>query len=191
MTPSLKPVQTPILAPVLTRGVSKIPQGGPQRRRTTIPPEQLKDTRTQAARNRKPKGALVIPLSRQAVALLAAVYEAELSRRQLNGIEVQIGQQDPVFLGERGGRLGNWDRWLKANAKKTGVTGWSAHAMRRTASTLAGRLGAPPHIVGVMLGHTNVGGQLVSGYNKSRYVGEHADVLQKLADRIDQISLSY
>ena len=36
MTPSLKPVQTPILAPVLTRGVSKIPQGGPQRRRTLI-----------------------------------------------------------------------------------------------------------------------------------------------------------
>ena len=36
MTPSLKPVQTPILAPVLTRGVSKIPQGGPQRRRTFI-----------------------------------------------------------------------------------------------------------------------------------------------------------
>ena len=154
----------------------------------TIPPVQLKDTRTQAARNRKPKGALVIPLSRQAVALLAAVHEAELSRRQLNGIKAQIGQQDPIFVGERGGRLGNWDRWLKANAKKTGVTGWSAHAMRRTASTLAGGLGAPPHIVSVMLGHANVGGQLVAGYNKSRYEAEHAKALQEVADQLELLN---
>jgi integrase len=151
----------------------------------TIPPEQVKDTRTQAARNRKPKAALVIPLSRQAVELLENVREAELSRRQLNGIGSEISPQDPLFVGERGGRLGNWDRWLKANAKKTGVTGWSAHALRRTAATLAGEIGAPPHIVSVMLGHTNVGGQLVSGYNKSRYVSEHAEVLQKLADYLD------
>lgn len=154
----------------------------------TIPPEQVKDTRTQAARNRKPKGALVIPLSRQAVELLENVREAELSRRQLNGIGAEISPQDPLFVGARGGRLGNWDRWLKGNAEKTGVAGWSAHALRRTAATLAGEIGAPPHIVSVMLGHTNVGGQLVSGYNKSRYVSEHAEFLQKLADHLDQVS---
>jgi integrase len=153
----------------------------------TIPAEQVKDTRAQAVRNRKPKEALVIPLSLQAVELLGSVREAELSRRQLNDDGAEISPQDPIFVGHRGGKLGNWDRWLKLNAEKTGVTGWSAHALRRTAATLAGEIGAPPHIVSVMLGHTNVGGQLIAGYNQSRYRREHAEVLQKLADYLDGI----
>ena len=154
----------------------------------TIPAEQVKDTRAQAVRNHKPKDALAVPLSRQALDLLAAAREAELSRRQLNGIGVEISSQDPLFVGQRGGKLGNWDRWLKANAKRTGVTGWSAHALRRTAATMAGELGTAPHIVSAMLGHTNIGGQLVAGYNQSRYRCEHAEVLQALADHLDQVS---
>lgn len=39
----------------------------------------------------------------------------------------------------------------------------------------------------MILGHANLGGQLVAGYNKSRYATEHAKALQKVADYLDEI----
>ena len=151
----------------------------------TIPAAVRKDTRAQTRRRLAPKPAMHVPLSQQAIALLDDVKAAELSRRQLQGVSKEPMPVDLVFVGQRGGKLDNWDRWLKAIAKKAGVSGWSAHALRRTTATLAGNLGAPPHVVSVILGHSNLGGQLVAGYNKSRYEVEHAKVLQDVADRID------
>jgi integrase len=104
----------------------------------------------------------------------------------LEGNGDDIAPADMVFVGQKGGKLDNWDRWLKVNAKKSDVDGWSAHALRRTTATLAGETGAAPHVVSVILGHANLGGQLVAGYNKSRYETEHANVLQDVADRIDE-----
>ncbi len=153
----------------------------------TIPGEARKDTRLQAKRRVTPKVAMSIPLSRQALSLLEEVKAAELSRRQLEGNGDQIAPGDRVFVGQKGGKLDNWDRWLKVNAKKSGVDGWSAHALRRTTATLAGETGAAPHVVSVILGHANLGGQLVAGYNKSRYESEHALVLQEVADRLDKL----
>jgi integrase len=150
-----------------------------------IPAAVRKDTRAQTRRRLAPKPAMHVPLSQQAVALLDEVKVAELSRRQLQGVSEEPKPADLVFVGQRGGRLDNWDRGLKAIAKKSGVSGWSAHALRRTTATLAGNLGAPPHVVSVILGHSNLGGQLVAGYNKSRYEVEHAKVLQDVAHRID------
>ena len=154
----------------------------------TIPSEVRKDTRTQAKRRVKPKLAMQVPLSQQAVALLEEVKAAELSRRALEGVSIEIAPDDRVFVGQKGGRLDNWDRWLKRNARKSGVSGWSAHALRRTTATLAGDLGAPPHIVSVILGHANLGGQLVAGYNKSRYETEHANILEKVGDHIAMLT---
>ena len=103
------------------------------------------------------------------------------------GCKKKLDKQDLLFVGPRGSKLGNWDRWLKATTAKTGITGWSAHALRRTTATLAGDLGAPPHIVSVILGHSNVGGQLVAGYNQSTYGCEHQQMLQNVADKLDVI----
>lgn len=153
----------------------------------TIPGEARKDTRAQAKRRLKPKEAMPIPLSRQALVLLEEIRAAELSRRQLAGNGDEIAPGDMVFVGQRGGKLDNWDRWLKANFKKSGVDEWSAHALRRTTATLAGKNGAAPHVVSALLGHANLGGQLVAVYNKSRYETEHAEVLQHIADKLEQI----
>ena len=153
----------------------------------TIPPENLKDTRALQARRHKPKRELMIPLSRQAIELLQEAHQTELARRQLNGLVETVLGQDLIFVGPRGAKLSNWDRWLKATKIKTGINGWSAHALRRTVSTLAGDSGAPPHIISVILGHSNVGGQLVAGYNKSTYYLQHRQILQKVADKLDMI----
>ena len=129
----------------------------------------------------------VIPLSRQILELLEEVRSADQRRRELAGKTAEIGDSDLIFIGERGGKLQNWDRWLKLLSRKTGVSGWSAHTLRRTAATLAADLGAEPHVISILLGHKNVGGQLTAGYSKSRYRREHAEALQRLADHVDAI----
>lgn len=153
----------------------------------TIPGEDRKDTRAQAHRKGKPKEALVIPLSRQAIALLKETYRLEQARRKRLGLAKISRAKNRIFVTENGGLLINWSRWLTTNAKRSGVTGWSAHALRRTAATLAGDLGAAPHVIAAMLGHSNIGGQLVAGYNKSRYREEHALIIARIGDRVGEL----
>jgi len=155
----------------------------------TIPGEDRKDTRAQARRTGKPKDALVVPLSRQAIILLKHAHRIEQARRSELELPKIEPAKDRIFMTGSGGPLINWSRWLTANAKRSGVSGWSAHALRRTAATLAGDLGAAPHVIAAMLGHSNIGGQLVAGYNKSRYRDEHASIIAKLGDRVGELLL--
>ena len=156
----------------------------------TISPSRRKDTRSRTRRKQVPSQPHVIPLSRQILELLEEVRSADRRRRELAGKTAEIGDSDLIFIGERGGKLQNWDRWLKLLSRKTGVSGWSAHTLRRTAATLAADLGAEPHVISILLGHKNVGGQLTAGYSKSRYRREHAEALQRLADHVDAIERS-
>ena len=151
----------------------------------TIPGEDRKDTRTQARRKGKPKEALVVPLSDQALNLLEDVRNIE-SPRYRGGLPKVSPANDRIFVTENGGPLINWSRWLVASEKRSGVSGWSAHALRRTAATLAGDLGAPPHVISAMLGHSNIGGQLLAGYNKSRYREEHAEIIGKIGRKVGE-----
>jgi len=153
----------------------------------TIPPTRRKDTRSRVRRKQTASQPHVVPLSRQALSLLQGVREAEERRRGLVGVSTELGAADLVFVGERGGKLQNWDRWLKSIAVETGVGGWSAHTLRRTAATLAADLGAEPHVISVLLGHKNIGGQLTATYSKSRYRREHVEALQRLGDLVASI----
>jgi len=152
-----------------------------------VSPGRRKDTRSRARRKQVPAPPHIVPLSRQTQELLDKVRASERVRRELSGITAEIRDDDPIFIGERGGKLQNWDRWLKLLSRKTGVSEWSAHTLRRTAATLAADLGTEPHVISVLLGHKNVGGQLTASYSKSRYRREHAEALQRLADKIDAI----
>ena len=153
----------------------------------TIPGGSLKDTRRAEKRGKKPKTDLLVPLSKQAQALLSEVRQAEVARRQMRGDGRDVALDDRVFVGDRGGRLANWDRWLKSNDERSGVNDWSAKACRSTVATLAANCGAPPHIASVIMGHANIGGQLLAVYNKGRYFTEHAEALQAVGDKLDAI----
>jgi integrase len=110
-----------------------------QMRVWTIPAAVRKDTRAQSRRRLAPKPAMHVPLSQQAVALLDEVKVAELSHRQLQGVSEEPKPADLVFVGQRGGKLDNWDRWLKANAKKSGVTEINQFHRRATGAADAAR----------------------------------------------------
>jgi integrase len=136
----------------------------------TIPGPRRKDTRPSA---RRAKEDHVIPLSRQAQALLD----------QLGPIESDL----LIFTGERGARLTNWPRW-SAHIKRRLEFDVSPHALRRTCATLAGDLGQPPHVVSALLGHRSIGGGLHAGYNQSRYQVEVGAALQMVADLLDALT---
>jgi integrase len=134
-----------------------------------IPGARRKDTRPISRRTKEDH---VIPLSRQALALLEQKQRGE--------------PDDLVFAGERGARLINWPRWSARMERRLGFD-VSPHALRRTCATLAGDLGQPPHVVSALLGHRSIGGLLHSGYNQSRYRPEVAVALQMVADMLDAL----
>jgi integrase len=113
-------------------------------------------TRRKSTRRDSQAPDLLVPLPGQAVTLL----------RQL-----ESGKNGLIFIGERGAQLTNWPRWSARLEDRLGFE-VSPHTLRRTCSTLAGNLGHPPHVISALLGHRVIGGQLVSGYNQSRYAPE-------------------
>ena len=145
----------------------------------TIAAARRKDTRSKRRVRAAPAADHVVPLSRQVLTLLSEIYQ----RRQPK-------PGDLVFVNRDGGALVNWSRWLRSIHKISGVESWSAHALRRTAATMAAETGAEPHVVQAILGHRAIGGVLQSLYQQSRYLPEHAAALQRLADRIDAIVMS-
>ncbi|KPF86872.1 hypothetical protein IP83_07575 [Novosphingobium sp. AAP93] len=153
----------------------------------TLPPARRKDTRSKAKKKQAPKHPFKIPLSAQAVALLEEVKAVEIQRREVFQIKEQITPATKVFSGVRGGSLVNWDRWLKMVSPLANVQNWSAHDLRRTASTFVGDLGFPPHVASVVLGHANIGGQLLADYNKTRYFDDHKKALDALGAMIANI----
>lgn len=139
----------------------------------TVAAGRRKDTRSRTRRKQVPAQPHVIPLPRQAVAMLAKM------RHGKNGADL-------VFPGARGAKLDNWDRWSKSIFKQTGTSGWTRHDLRRTCATLAADLNVAPHIISIMLGHKNPENNLLLAvYNRGRYPQQHAEALQAVADRLE------
>uniref|UniRef100_UPI0036DD5B1F tyrosine-type recombinase/integrase n=1 Tax=Photorhabdus sp. RM322S TaxID=3342825 RepID=UPI0036DD5B1F len=63
---------------------------------------------------------------------------------------------------------------------------WSLHDLRRTFSTGMSDIGIPPHIVELLLGHT-LGG-VMAIYNRSQYLPEKLDALNKWTERLDVLA---
>jgi integrase len=117
----------------------------------------------------------VVPLSRQAVALLEACRPAEPSPNAL------------VFASDKGGPLLNWDRETKRLMAASGTSRWTRHDLRRTGATMLGEMGELPDIIEAALNHVAIRSQLAATYNRSRYRPQVAAALQRLADAIDEV----
>lgn len=138
----------------------------------TIPGSRRKDTRSRRRKKQISAPDHVIYLPRQASLMLKEL----------------LGEADRLaFRSPKGAKLQNWDRWSKAKITATGVKDWDRHALRRTTATMVGDHGAPPHIVSALLGHRNIGDQLVAGYSKARYERQVGEFLQLVADRLESL----
>ena len=123
----------------------------------------------------KNKQVHVVPLSRQALALLQA--------RRPAGAK----PSDLVFANSEGGTLQNWDRESKRIMEASRTTGWTRHDLRRAGATMLGEMGVMPDLIEAALNHVSIRSPLAATYNRSRYRPQVADALQRLADELDRI----
>ncbi len=117
----------------------------------------------------------MVPLSRQAAALLAARKPTKPAPDAL------------VFATSTGARLDNWDREQGAVHKASSTKNWHRHDLRRTGATVLGDLGELPDIIEAALNHVSIRSSLAATYNRSRYRPQVAAALQRLADALDGI----
>ena len=123
----------------------------------------------------KNKEVHIVPLSRQAIALLLARRPPTPKAETL------------IFATSTGGNLANWDRATKALQADSGTTGWTRHDLRRTGATMLGDMGELPDIIEAALNHVSIHSQVATVYNRSRYRPQVAAALQRLADALDGI----
>jgi integrase len=124
----------------------------------------------------------VIPLSRQAVALLR-----DRLPKDKNGKATKPAADTLLFTTGSGGGLVNWDRETKVLMEASGTEGWTRHDLRRTGATMLGEMGELPDIIEAALNHVAIRSQLAATYNRSRYRPQVAAALQRLADALDGI----
>lgn len=117
----------------------------------------------------------VVPLSRQASALLRSLQPAQADPK---GFVFSTSARRPLTA---------WEAATDTLQATSGTEGWTRHDLRRTAATLMGEMGVPAHVIEAALNHTDVHSRLASIYNRSRYRAEVAAALQRLADVLDGI----
>ena len=130
----------------------------------TIPAARTKNKRTH-----------LVPMPKQAVAILAVVPRIE-------GRDAVFGRSD----GE------SFSGWSKAKARLDAVvnfaTPWVVHDLRRTVVTGMAEIGIVPHVIEAVVNHVSGHKSGVAGiYNRATYLPEKIAALQRWADHVDRI----
>lgn len=129
----------------------------------------------------------IVPLSRQAVALLTGLQAALPPIQPGDKAAVLARKAARVFGTPSGGALLNWDRETKAIMQASGTDGWTRHDLRRTGATMLGDMGEMPDIIEAALNHVAIRSALAATYNRSRYRPQVAAALQRLGDALEGI----
>lgn len=126
------------------------------------------------SKNRKPH---IVPLCDAARALL--------SPRPVGG---DVGETRELIFGRGDGPFSGWTRCKERLEKRSGVTDWVIHDLRRSAATGMARIGIPPHIIEAVLNHVSEATRGVAGiYNRHAYLDEKRDALSKWAAHIENL----
>ena len=122
------------------------------------------------SKNGKPH---VVPLSEEMQSLLDA--------------QPRLSGTDLVFPGERGVFSG-WSKSKSRLDRRSGVSGWTLHDLRRTAATRMAELGVGPHVVEAVLNHASGHKAGVAGvYNLARYSDEKRRALELWGEHVAAI----
>lgn len=139
----------------------------------TVPPERMKGTRKQKATSE----AHTIPLSRQAVAVLA-------------DLQSLTGHRAHVFPSERGGGRSMSENAVNAALRSLGIdtmTEHTGHGFRASARTmLAERLGLDMEVIERQLAH-GPRDALGTAYNRTTWADQRRDMMQQWADYLDTL----
>jgi integrase len=122
------------------------------------------------------KRGLVVPLSRQAV-------------QTFEDLKRPAGRGDWIFAAGRGANVSsNFGRLGAALQKATGIK-FGFHDLRATCATGAGQLGAPPHVIALILGHQGVPGtpHVTSRYDRADRLPEVRQALDRWGDHVEAL----
>jgi len=104
--------------------------------------------------------------------------------RQIIDIVPRMATRDALF-GLRAAGFTNWVLPKTDLDRRSGVTGWHLHDIRRTVATQMGHLGVLPHVVEAALNHQSGSKRGVAGvYNKSPYEREVRNALATWHDHL-------
>jgi integrase len=108
--------------------------------------------------------------------------------RQIIGALPKVAENDFVFRGDNnnGKPLVPGTNIKRRIQKASGVDDFYYHALRRTVKTGLGKLGVPPHIKQVVLGHAMESGA-GAGYDHYDYNEEKAEALEAWADHVQGV----
>ena len=85
-------------------------------------------------------------------------------------------------------RLTAWSLHKGLLDKRSGVTGWTVHDLRRTAAAGMADIGIAPHIIEAVLNHVSGHkGGLAGIYNRSSYAAEKAAALAKWGEHVNTL----
>jgi integrase len=101
----------------------------------------------------------------------------------IDGIKQRDGTDNLFGYSNRGFR--NWTHPKKDLDRRSGVSNWTHHDLRRTFRTGLGKLGVPPHIAELCINHSK--GGLIAVYDKHRYEGEIAAALAQWCEHLRSI----
>jgi integrase len=94
----------------------------------------------------------------------------------------------PQLFGQRAAGFTRWSIDKPELDRRSGVTGWTVHDIRRTVATRMADLGVQPHVIEAALNHVSGHRRGVAGiYNRSVYEREVATALSLWADHIATI----
>ena len=112
----------------------------------------------------------MVPLSDQVVSIIK-------SQHSLPG-------RDLVFGTGKGGYSG-WGRSKERSDRRSGLSDWKLHDLRRTAVTGMAELGIQPHVIEAVVNHVSGHKGGVAGiYNRATYADEKRAALQRWADHV-------
>lgn len=112
-----------------------------------------------------------------------------VAMRQIVSDLYEQNNQTGLLLGEmkKPEAVSQWGRGIY---KRLGhAEPWTLHDLRRTFATTLNNMGIAPHVVEQLLGHT-LGG-VMAVYNRSQYLPEKLDALNKWMERLEVISSDY
>ena len=89
------------------------------------------------------------------------------------------------LFGERGAGFGGWNSGKRALDRRSGISGWVIHDLRRSAATSMANLGVQPHIIEEILAHSGGHKSGVAGiYNKATYAAAVRSALATWHDHL-------
>lgn len=125
------------------------------------------------AERTKNKRAHEVPLSKHALAIFGALAKRE--------------SRDLIF-GEADGPFSGWSKSKERLDRRSSVSLWTLHDLRRTVVTGMAEIGVQPHIVEAVVNHLSGHKSGVAGiYNRATYAEEKRNALQKWAEHLASI----